>query len=98
MQNITTVFHAKRAIAADGIDPSGGKATIPSSVELGIAFGMFGWFIAHYMWNVVPDSHPKRGVCPLEEAVGNANIRLTVFAGFYKTWLNWYADALAFGV
>ena len=53
---------------------------------------VFGWFVAHHMRDVVPDTEEQGSVRPLEEAVGDGDVR-PCFAGcFYKVWLERNAD------
>ena len=74
--------------------PSGYKFSIPCAEELDMLLRMFGWFVAHHMGNVVSDAENQGGVCPLEETVGDGNVRLGIACGFQKVRLVWDANAL----
>ena len=55
--------------------PTGGELAIPCAEELRMLLRVFGWFVAHDMGDVIPEAEKQGGVCPLEEAVGDSDIR-----------------------
>ena len=58
-------------------------------------FSMFGGFITHHMRDAVPEAEEQGGVCPLEEAVGDGDVRMGGASGFQKVRLVWDADTLS---
>ena len=57
-------------------------------------FRVFCRFVTHYMWDMVPETEEQGGVCPLEEAVGDSDIRPCLADCFQEIGLEWDADAL----
>ena len=60
----------------------GGEFPIPCTEELSMLLRVFGWFITHYMGNMVPETEEQGGIGPLEETVGDGDIRLGLTCSF----------------